>query len=82
MRAIFAWSIANLMPIQLRGPQPNGMWASCGRFSLASAVNLYLLALGHSGCSLCKRDIILYVQIENQGGDVLDEHRLGLLGYL
>ena len=40
MRAIFVSSRANLSPIQLRGPQPNGMWANWGRFAFASAVNL------------------------------------------
>ena len=28
MRAILASSIANLIPIQMRGPKPNGMWQS------------------------------------------------------
>ena len=42
MRAIFTPSRANLLPIQLRWPQPKGMWANCGRCALASGVNLRL----------------------------------------
>lgn len=40
MRAIFVASRANLIPIQLRGPKPKGMWQSWGRLALSSAVNL------------------------------------------
>ena len=40
MRAILASMRANLMPIQLRGPQPKGMWQRAGRFAFSSGVNL------------------------------------------
>ena len=40
MRAILASSRANLIPMQLRGPKPNGKWQSWGRLALSSAVNL------------------------------------------
>jgi hypothetical protein len=41
MRATLASSIANLIPMQLRGPKPNGMCTSCGRLALSSGVNLF-----------------------------------------
>ena len=31
---------ANLIPMQLRGPQPKGMWQRAGRFAFSSGVNL------------------------------------------
>ena len=31
---------ANLIPMQLRGPQPKGMWQIAGRFAFSSGVNL------------------------------------------
>ena len=31
---------ANLMPMQLRGPQPKGMWHIWGRLAFSSGVNL------------------------------------------
>ena len=40
MKASFVSIRANLIPMQLRGPQPNGMWARDGRFAFSSAVNL------------------------------------------
>jgi len=40
MRAILASMRANLIPMQLRGPQPKGMWQTLGRFAFASGVNL------------------------------------------
>ena len=40
MRAILACSRANLIPIQMRGPKPNGMWLSGGLLAFSSAVNL------------------------------------------
>ena len=33
IRAILASSRANLIPMQLWGPKPNGIWASCGRLT-------------------------------------------------
>ena len=40
MSASFASMSANLMPIQLRGPQPKGMWHIWGRLAFSSGVNL------------------------------------------
>ena len=40
MRAIFTSMRANLIPTQLRGPQPKGMWQRAGRFAFSSGVNL------------------------------------------
>ena len=40
MRAILASMRANLIPMQLRGPQPKGMWQIAGRFAFSSGVNL------------------------------------------
>ena len=40
MRAILASMRANLIPMQLRGPQPKGMWQTLGRFAFSSGVNL------------------------------------------
>ena len=40
MRVILASMRANLIPIQLRGPQPKGMWQRAGRFAFSSGVNL------------------------------------------
>ena len=40
MIAILTSSRANLIATQLRGPKPNGMWASGGRLALSSGVNL------------------------------------------
>ena len=40
MRAILASMRANLIPMQLRGPQPKGMWQRAGRFAFSSGVNL------------------------------------------
>ena len=40
MRTILASMRANLIPIQLRGPQPKGMWQRAGRFAFSSGVNL------------------------------------------
>ena len=40
MRAIFTSMRANLIPTQLRGPHPKGMWQRAGRFAFSSGVNL------------------------------------------
>ena len=40
MRAILISSRANLVPMQLRGPKPNGRWTVAGRLALSSAANL------------------------------------------
>ena len=40
MRAILASMRANLIPMQLRGPKPKGMWHTLGRFAFSSRVNL------------------------------------------
>ena len=40
MRAILASNRANLIPIQLRGPKPKGMWHSGGLLAFSSGVNL------------------------------------------
>ena len=47
IRAILASSRANLIPMQLRGPKPNGMWASCGRLALSSGENLWKIVYPH-----------------------------------
>ena len=39
IRAILASMRANLIPMQLRGPQPKGMWQRAGRFAFSSGVN-------------------------------------------
>ena len=40
IRAILASITANLIPMQLRGPQPKGMWQNWGRLAFSSGVNL------------------------------------------
>ena len=40
MRVILISMRANLIPIQLRGPQPKGMWHTAGRLAFSSGVNL------------------------------------------
>ena len=40
MRAILASNRANLIPIHIRGPKPNGMWQSWGLLAFSSGVNL------------------------------------------
>ena len=40
MRVILISMRANLIPMQLRGPQPKGMWHTAGRLAFSSGVNL------------------------------------------
>ena len=55
MRAILTSMRANLIPMQLRGPQPKGMWLRAGRFAFSSGVNLYEEERKRwEGCSLTR----------------------------
>ena len=42
MRAILTSKRANLIPMQLRGPQLKGKWERWGRLAFSSGVNLHV----------------------------------------
>ena len=52
MRAAFTMSSANLIPMQLRGPNPKGMWQRWGRLALSSALNLLVNAIINKGYTI------------------------------
>lgn len=52
MRAAFTMSSANLIPMQLRGPNPKGIWQRWGRLARSSALNLLINAIINKGYTI------------------------------